>query len=185
MAKRSFIDEVSPNRPRQRPIDWPLGGGRKVLVRILGDDEIESAYFAARDHFDAMKVRVNGKDVKRAVDIKDPAFVNRERVELVYRAFRAIDEDGTQTDDHIAASAAELAKYSDRIIDSLYLAWAEYQKESQAKPVDEAAVREIIDALKKNTPAGAYSALPSSWLIAVITGLVEESQASQMTNGSG
>lgn len=185
MAKRSFIEDASPNRPQKRPIPWPLGGARKVLVRVLGDDELEQSYFAARDHFDALKIKVGGKLVKRNVDIKDPAFTNRERVENVWRAFRAIDEDGTETDDPIAPSAAELAKYPDRMIDALYVAWLEYQNEAAAKPVDDEAVKAIIEDLKKNIPVGAYSALPSSWLIAVITGLVAELPPSQTPNGSG
>lgn len=176
MAKRSFIDEVSPHRPKERPIPWPLGGDRKVLVRILGDTEREAAYFAAKDHF---------KAIKKVIDHKDPAFENRERTELVWRAFRVIDEDGKITEDHITATADDLAGYSDRIIDALYLAFHEYQLESGAKPVDKPTVDAIVEELKKNTPAAALSGLPSSWLIAVITTLVAQSSSSATTSDSG
>jgi hypothetical protein len=176
VAKRSFIEEASPHLPRQRPIPWPLGGSRKVLVRILSDAEREQAYFAAKDHFKALK---------KTIDHKDPAFENRERTELVFRAFRAIDEDGTETDEHVAASADELSKYSDRIIDALYIAWHEYQLESGAKPVDRETVKGLVEELKKNIPAEALAGLPSSWLIAVITTLVDQLSSSPTPSSSG
>lgn len=176
MAKRSFIDECTPNRPRQRSIPWPLGGERKVLVRILSDVEIERAYLAAKDHF---------KAIKKAIDHKDPAFENRERTERVFLAFRCIEEDGTETDEPLVASAEVLAGYPDEIIDALYVAWSTYQKEAGAKPVDAATVKQIVEDLKKNTHAALYSGLPSSWLIAVITSLVDQSSSSPTTKDSG
>ena len=185
MAKRSFIDECTPHRPRQRPIPWPLGGERKVLVRILSDIEIERAYLATCDHFKALKRTVGGKEVVRAIDFKDPAFEHRERLERVFLAFRCIDEDGTKTDKPIVGSADELAEYPDGIVDALYFAWSEYQSEAGAKPVDDAAVKRIVEELKKNTPAALLLGLPSTWLIAVITTLVEPSSTSETSKSSG
>lgn len=173
---RSFLDEINPNRPRQRTIPWPLGGDRKVVVRMLGDDEREAAYFAVQDHFKALK---------RKIDHKDPAFENRERVELVWRAFRATDDSNAPTQDLIVPTADALSKQPGEMIDALYLAWAEYQKEASARPVDAATVKDIVEGLKKNIPAGALVGLPSSWLIAVITTLVDQSSTSATTSDSG
>lgn len=176
MAKRSFIDEASPNLPTKRVIPWPMGGPRKVVVRALGDDVIEQAYFAAKDHFKAKKIKV---------DFTDPGFTSRERVEIVFRAFAAVDEDGTETDETIAASVDALAKYPKELINTLHAAWFDYQREANALPVNDTTVSAIIEDLKKNTPAEAYSALPSTWLIAVITGLVAPHLSSPTENGSG
>lgn len=179
-ANEAFLDRMSPNRTRTRTIPWPLDpdSGETIEIRYLGDDEREAAYFAARDHFDSMKVKRGEKLVTRKVDTKDPAFENRERVELVWRAYSRNGEKLTQ-------SAARLARRPGEVIDALYFAWAQYQREAAALPPTAGRITELAEALKKNSLAVPLVGLPSSWLIALITTLADPSSSSTTTSESG
>lgn len=181
MARRSYLDEINPNRPRQRTIRWPLGGEARVVVRILSDSDREAAYFATRDYFESLP-KVKGEDGKvhrRKVDVTDPAFVNRERSELVWRAFRSPDGEPLTVD------ADALSGEPSEVISSLWSAWADFQGQVGAKPVDQALVNHLVDDLKKNIPAEALHGLPSNWLIAVISTLAGQSSSSPTTSESG
>lgn len=158
MAK-SFLERVQPSRQRWKMIDWPFpveGGERfKVKVRVLGMDEAEQAYLATVDHFKARKP---------PVPVSDPAFALRERAEMVFRAYSVDGEP-------LAADVEELTKQPLSLIDELHTTWLQFQSDVCAVPTNGKDMDALVEMLKKNTGAEILSALPSSWLIALITTL--------------
>jgi hypothetical protein len=167
MARESFIDRVQPNRSRSKLVDWPFavedGAAPKVRLKVLGQDQMEAANLEAVDHFRALKVKVSGTD---------DVFVARERVCLVWRAYE--DPDG----EPLAPTSDELAKQPGELIAPLYAEWSKYQSEVAARPLKQAQMDELIEGLKKKHLEDLLPALPTSWLIALITTLASQLAAS-------
>lgn len=155
MAK-SFLKRIQPSRERSKTVDWPFPteGDTKhsVRVHVLGEDKIEAAYLAAQDHF---------KDLKRKIEPSDTAFVLRERVEIVWRAFSV---DGGP----IADDASELAEQPLAVIEELHSTWLQFQNDVCAVPHTPKEMDALVELLKKNGRVVPLSALPSSWLIECI-----------------
>ncbi len=152
MARVSFLDRVQPNRMRSKLITWPFaveGEPPRVRVKVLGANELEAANLATVDYF---------KNQKKAVKSTDGAFVAREHVELVWRAFS--DEDGQR----LAETAADMAKEPSEIIMPLYNEWTAFQSEVSSRPLKQSELDELIEALKKNTLGDLLDVLPSIWL---------------------
>ncbi len=175
MARASFIDRVQPNRSRSKLVDWlfPVEGDGeqpKVRIKVLGQDQMEAANLEAVDHFRGLKIKVA---------TTDDVFVARERVCLVWRAYE--DPDG----EPLATSSEELAKQPGEFIAPLYAEWSKYQSEVAARPLKQAHMDELIEGLKKNTLVDLLPALPSSWLIALITTLASQLAASTTANELG
>jgi hypothetical protein len=170
--KQSFLDRVQPNRARTKLIDWPFETAEpvKVRMRVLGADELEAAHFEAMDHF---------KDGKRKVLPTDQAFVIREQISLAWRAYET--EDGEK----IAADADELAAQPMEISTALYREWSRFQDEITVRPISQEQLDTWIDGLKKNTLADLLPALPSSWLIKLITTLASQHAASTTASEPG
>lgn len=156
MAK-SFLQRIQPSRERWKMVDWPFpaDGDEKhsVRVHVLGEDKIEAAYLAAQDHF---------KELKRKVEPSDTVFILRERVEIVWRAFSV---DGTP----IADDADELAEQPLAAIEELHSTWLQFQNDVCAVPHTPKEMDALVGLLKKNMDAARLSALPSSWLIGLVT----------------
>lgn len=162
MAKKpSFLERVQPNRPRTKLIDLPFETAEpvKVRVRVLGVDALEAANLETVDHF---------RDKKAKVAQSDDAFVIRERVGLVWRAYET--EDG----EPLAPTVDELAEQPSEIIAPLYQEWARFQAEVTTRPIKQSELDELIADLKKNSHADRLAALPSTWLIALITTLASQ-----------
>lgn len=174
MAKaKSFLERIQPARQRWKMVEWPfpVDGEEtfKVKVRVLGQFECEAAYLATVDHF---------KDRKRAVPANDSAFAARERIEQVFRAYSADGEP-------LAVDVEELAQQPLEVLDELYATWMQFQKDV-ASPVPSAKVMdELVEHLKKNMDAGLLSALPSSWLTALITSMAAQLSSSMQDSSSG
>lgn len=161
MAK-SFLERVQPNRQRWKLIEWPFaidGEERpKVKLRVLGQNETEAAYLAAVDYF---------KQSKRTLPVTDPAFALRERAELVFRAY-SIDNEPLSVD------VDELTEQPMAMIDELHTTWTQFQNDVCAVPHSAKEMDALVDLLKKNMDADRLSALPSSWLIALIRTLASQ-----------
>lgn len=172
MAKSSFLERVQPSRARSRLIDWPFETAEpvKVRMRVLGVDALEAANLEAVDHFKALKAKVAQSE---------DAFVMRERVGLIWRAFET--EDG----EPIAESADELGKQPSELLAPLYAEWSRFQAEIAARPMKQEQLDELIEGLKKNTLGEVLPALPSSWLIKLITTLASQLVASTTASGHG
>lgn len=175
MARKSFLDRVQPSRSRSKLVDWPFpvdgdGVAPKLRMKVLGTDAMEAANLDAVDHFRAMKAKVAGTD---------DVFVIRERICLVWRAYE--DEDGQP----IAASVDELAAQPSEVIAPLYAEWSKFQSEVAVRPMKQSDMDELIEGLKKNTPAEALYALPTSWLIGLITTLVGQPASSTSVSEPG
>jgi hypothetical protein len=172
--ERQFIDEVQPNRPRSKTIDWPFpyDGDKppQVVMRVLGCDELEAAYLETVDHFEALE-----RDLKP----EDIGFRARERAGLVLRAYRTVD------DRQIANSTDELMRKPSEIRDGLYLEWSRFQSEVTVRPATSEQLEQLVDALKKNFRSVPLNALPSTWLIALITTLASQPDPSTLANGVG
>ncbi len=152
MAKPSLLARMRPHGARTKPIPWPLpceGERPTVVVRALGSDEFEEAYFATQDHF---------KDRKPKVALDDPTFLFREKVETIFRAYR------TEGGDPIAASADELAGEPFEVITELYEAWRSFHDSVSVAPKDAKEFEQLVADLKKNGLAGRLLALSSSEL---------------------
>ncbi len=172
MAKKSFLRRVEPSRARTREIDWPFpveGDRPRVKMRVLGSTEMEAAYLAVVDYFKAKKLKV-------AVD--DVAFIKRERVELVLRAFSADGEPIADTADELAAEPPE-------VIGTLYREWDAFQTDVTAAPMNKGEMDALVEALKKNTQAVPLHALPLSWLIELISTLASQPVTSTQANEGG
>ncbi len=154
-------------------IDWPfpVEGDKKpqVKVRVLGQNECEAAYLAAKDHF---------KKAKQAVDIKDPAFALRERAEIVFRAYSVEGEP-------IAADVDELLDQPSSLIEELNDTYAQFYADVAATPYTSKDMDALVELLKKNTRADLLSALPSSWLIGLLTTLASQLPPSMPASGDG
>lgn len=163
--KLSFIERIQPSRSRTKLIAWPFETEQplKVRMRVLGADELESANIEAADHFRALKAKVAQTD---------DAFVMRERIGLVFRAYET--EDGAP----LAVDANELAQQPTEIIAPLYGEWARFQGEVTQRPMKQIELDAFIDELKKNTLGDLLSALPSSWLTKLCTTLASQLAAS-------
>lgn len=173
MAKKvSFLDRVQPNRSRAKLIDWPFETAEpvKVRVRVLGCDELEAANLEAADHF---------RELKAKVAQTDDAFVSRERIGLVWRAYET--EDG----EPLAESAEEMAKQASEVIAPLYAEWSRFQAEIATRPIKQEQLDELIEGLKKNTLGAVLPVLPSSWLIALCTTLASQLVDSTTASGPG
>ena len=173
MARKPFLDRVQPNRARTKLLAWPFpvdGEPPKVRVKVLGAHELEAAYLSAVDHFKAIKAKVVPTD---------GAFVAREHVELVWRAYA--DEDG----EPLALSGDEMATQPPEVISELYREWSQFQDEVAARPLNQAALDELIESLKKKPQPDLLSALPSIWLRQLITGLAGPHENSTPANEHG
>lgn len=173
MAKKpSFLERVQPSRERTRLIDWPFETDEpvKVRMRVLGASELEAAHFEAMDHF---------KDDKRKVAPTDQAFLIREQIALVWRAFET--EDGEK----IALDTNELASQQWEILSALYSAWSRFQDEITVRPMTQEQLDTWIDGLKKNTLVDLLPGLPSSWLIKLISTLANQLAVSTTANERG
>lgn len=172
MAKVSFIERIQPSRARSKLIDWPFETAEpvKVRMRVLGADELEAANIEAADHFRALKAKVAQTD---------DAFVARERIGLLWRAFET--DDG----DKLAADSEELARQPQEVLGPLYSEWSRFQAEVTVRPMKQEELDAFVDALKKNTLGGALDALPSSWLIALATTLASQLAASTTAKEPG
>jgi hypothetical protein len=170
MAK-SFLERVQPSRQRWKMIDWPFpveGGEQfKVKLRVLTMQESEEAYLATMDHFKVRKLSGS-----------DPAFALRERAELVFRAYSI--EGNPLADD-----VEELVKQPLSIIDELHSTWRQFQADVCAVPTSGADMDALVELLKKKVDAALLSALPSSWLIALITTLASQLPPSMPANELG
>jgi hypothetical protein len=172
MGKKSFLARIEPSRQRWKLIDWPFpveGDRPKVKVRILGQHECEEAYFAAQDHF---------KDRKPPISIKDPAFALRERAEIVFRAFSVDGEP-------LADDVDELLEQPQSVIDELNSTYAQFYADVAATPYTSKDMAALVELLKKSIPADLLSALPSSWLIGLITTLASQPAPSTPANELG
>lgn len=166
MARKSFLDRVSPNRARSKLIAWPFpaeGEAPKVRIKVLGAHELEAAHLATVAYFRGRKLKVASSD---------GAFVAREHVELVWLAYA--DEEGQP----LTPTAEDLAREPAEIIAELYAEWSGFQGELVARQLSQSELDGLIDELKKNTPQGLLGALPSIWLRQLITGLVAQPAAS-------
>ncbi len=174
MARKSFLDRVQPNRMRSKLVTWPFpveeGEPPKVRVKVLGAHELEAAHLATADYFRAKK---------KPVKTTDGAFVAREHIELVWRAFS--DEDGQP----LADTAAEMSTQPAEVFSELYAEWSAFQAEVAARPLNQEQLDELVDGLKKNILPEALSAWPSIWLQQVITTLVAQSANSTPANEHG
>jgi chromosome condensin MukBEF ATPase and DNA-binding subunit MukB len=171
----SFLKRFSPCRVRQRTIEWPfqLDGvaAPRVDLHVLGALELEQAYFAAQDHF---------KTVKQKVAPGDYVFVMRERIELVWRAYR---EFGTSSP--LAATADELAAESDVVIGRLYSEWSALQRDADAQPVTAEQMTQLIEELKKNTQTALLDELSSTSLKELARTLVAQPPSSPAPSERG
>ncbi len=170
MGRVSFIDRVQPHRSRSKLIVCPFrvegeGEPPKIRVKVLGQDALEAAYLATVDHFRGMKR-------KHGVTPEDSAFVQREHVELVWRAYE--DPEGAP----LAETAEDLGKQPSEIIAPLYASWSAFQAEVTIRPLKQSELDELVDGLKKNTLSDLLPALPSSWLIELVTTLASQLVAS-------
>lgn len=170
--KQSFLDRVQPNRARTKLVDWPFETAEpvKVRMRVLGCDELEAANLEAAAHF---------RDIKAKIAQTEDAFVIRERVGLVWRAYQS--EDG----EPLTEDAAEMASWPSEIVSPLYAEWSRFQGEVTARPMKQSELDELVDGLKKNTLVEVLPALPSTWLIKLITTLAAQLAASTTASGSG
>jgi hypothetical protein len=163
MAKKSsFLDRIQPLRARERLVDWPLPCAEeptpKVRVRVLTQDDMEAAYFSAKEHF------VNAK---KAVKDSDPVMIAREHTELVFLAFS-----DPETGEPIAESSDEIANGGPEFVDPLYRLWGAFQSELTVRPLEQKTMDALIEHLKKNTNEEALLALHSTWLAKLVTTLV-------------
>lgn len=169
---KSFLKSVEPSRQRWKLIDWPFpveGERPKVKVRVLGQNECEAAYLAAKDHF---------KKHKAIVDIKDPAFALRERAEIVFRAY---SKDG----EPIAADVDELLEQPSSLIEELNTTYAQFYADVAATPYTSADMDALVELLKKKVPAEVLIALPSSWLIGCISSMANQLAPSTLDKSDG
>lgn len=159
MAK-SFLERINPSRERSKPVEWPFptedGAKHMLKVRVLSENDTEAAYLATQDYFK--------KKLKRTPDATDTAFQLREQIEIVLRAFSVEGE-------RIATSGDELAAQPLGIIRELYNTWLQFQNDVCAVPHTTKEMDELVELLKKNMAADRLFALPSSWLIALISTL--------------
>jgi hypothetical protein len=174
MAKKSFLERVQPSRERSKLVDWPfpVEGGEeppKVKVRVLGFDELEAARLATMDHFKALK---------RNVSDEENVFLAHENAEIVFRAYSVDGEP-------LAADVAELTAQPLRLIAELHATWSAYQADVTAAPMTAKQMDAFVEMLKKNTGADLLRALPSSWLIGLITTLASRLSASTPANEHG
>lgn len=155
---KAFLRRIEPSRSREKVIEWPFpveGERPKLTMRVLGFDEIEVAHLAAVDHF---------KAIKRKIEETDSAFLAREALEKVFRAFKHEGEP-------IADSVDDLAKQPVSIVLELHSTWSSFQAEVAAVPLTQDDLNAVIAELKKNTSAAQLQGWPSSWLIGLITTL--------------
>ena len=160
MAK-SFLARVQPSRQRWKLVDWPFpmdeGEERpKVKVSVLSLSELESAHLATIDFF---------RRIKKTVTDEDTVFRTHEIAEVVFRAYSVDGES-------LAGDVAELMEQPLAIINELHTTWLHFQRDATAAPMTSNDMDAFVDLLKKNMGADLLSALPSSWLIALITTLV-------------
>jgi hypothetical protein len=167
---KSFLKSIEPSRQRWKMVDWPFpveGEKPRVKMRVLGQAECEAAYLATVDHF---------KKQKKSIDVRDPAFALRERAEIVFRAFSADDKP-------IADDVDELLAEPSSLIEELNNTYSQFYGDGAATPYTSKDMDALVELLKKNTPVALLSALPSSWLIGLITTLasppVTSTQASE------
>jgi hypothetical protein len=172
-AGHTFLARVTPSAPKSRVIEWPLPTAAeappKVRVRRLNQVQLEEAHFATHDHF---------KAVKRKVAVTDPAFVMRERLELVWRAYRDPETDGP-----ISTASDDLAdEFTEAQRDALYAEWSFFQSQVTARPLEREEMRDLVEAVKKNSLPGRLLELPSTALIELIAGLGAAFATSTGTN---
>lgn len=163
MAKKSFLDRFSPHRERTRVVAWPFpvdGEDEiKVRMRVLGSDEMEAAYLDAADHF---------AKSKRKIASTDPGFSARERIGILWRAFETLEGE------RLAETVDEFAKQPPEFFNVLYELWSPFMSELTARPMSQEQMDAFIEGLKKNTLVEVLPALPSNWLIALITTLASQ-----------
>jgi hypothetical protein len=171
MARVSFIERIQPTRQRWKTIEWPFpfeGEERpRIRVRVLGQDECESAYLAAMDHFKARKP---------ALPPTDTAFAQRERAELVWRAFSSIDNEP------LAVDVDELVAQPMAVLDELHMTWLQHQNDVCVAPRTSKQMDALVEALKKNMDPGRLAAWPSTWLIELISTLANRLSTSTQAN---
>jgi hypothetical protein len=124
---------------------------------------MEQAFLATVDHF---------KEAKKKIEFRDQVFQSRLRVELVWRAYRDTD------DNPIAESTDELAKEPPELITTLHHEWDLFHQDVAIHALNEEQMTELIDILKKNTQLDRLGVLPSTWLIGLITTLVNQPASS-------
>jgi hypothetical protein len=169
---KAFLKRIEPNRPREKVIDWPFpveGETPKLTMRVLGFDEIEASHLAAQDHFKSLK---DGKGTKRNVAEDDQAFLAREALEKVWRAFKSEGEP-------IADDVDELAKQPISVILELHSQWQSFQADVAATPLNRAEMDALIEAMKKKIQPEALRGFASSWLISLC--LTMASQLADLT----
>lgn len=154
-------------------IDWPFaveGEERfKVKLRVLGSNEAEAAYLATVDYFKSKKLKL---------DATDAVFALRERAEIVFRAYSADGE-------ALAGDVEELVKQPLAILEDLYATYRQFQSDVCAVPHSSKDMEALVEHLKKNGSAEALSALPSSWLTALITFMASQLPPSTTANELG
>lgn len=189
MAK-SLLQRISPSSPRWRVIDWPFavdGAAPQVAVLVLGGDAFEAVDFALQKYFrdlakaKAEQHKTDGKKAPPAVSSvrsTDEVWQSRERAELVFRAFRELDDDGQPSDKNIAASVEEIVKLPPQMRDLLYAEWASMQSEVAPPKYGQGDLDELVEHLKKKPPSEVLGGWPSTLLIALIATLVARLKSS-------
>ncbi len=180
MSKKSFVERVQPNAPRSKLIPWPANPSVNVQVNVLGAADLEAAHLETIEHF---RSRAGGDDDEKASPPPTPidwVFIARERVAIVYRAFTDPD-----TGEKLAANVDELAKQPGEVLARLHLEWSSFQQDVAAQPLDELELRDLIEALKKNTRSVPLTDFSSSKLIVLCIGLASRLAASTKDNAGG
>jgi hypothetical protein len=176
MSKRSFLERVNAGRPSSRIIAWPfpsplnIGEEPKVRVKVLGKNVLEEAYFAVLLHFSGRKPKVT---------YLDPAFVQRERTELVFRAF-----EDAETGLPIAASVDALADEPAEVLDVLYEEWRSVQRDATGAAPAQDDIDALVEHLKKNIQGVPLEGLASCCLIALVRTMADQ-LANSPTTRSG
>jgi hypothetical protein len=188
MARKFFLERITPAADRWRAIDWPFAVGDserpRVAVLVLGGDAMEAVTLAVGKHFAGLaraeweaKLKAEGKAVKGAppasgVKMTDAVWADRERAEVIYRAFRELGDDGKPSERPLAASADDIMAQAPQVRDLLYSEWCSIQSEVAPPRYTQKDLDDLVEHLKKNSPSATLSGLPSTLLIALITTLV-------------
>ena len=170
---KSFLARVRPEPPVSRLIPWPLhrgdGEAPRVRVRALSHADREAAYLATLTYFEKKK---------RRLPITDPAFLGREQIETIARAYT-----DPETGDPIG-TADELAGEAPELREQLYAEWLSHQADQAVGPLKPAEVDQLIEELKKKPPSDLWSGCASTWLSQLVRTLVDQ-LATSATGSSG